>query len=85
MFAVISLFYFSRIIFKKKLLFQRRTHPSQKAVTVKEELRGVDIDDIGNLEDSPRLAFIDEERGDSSIVAYDGLFTKGNRKAFRNR
>ena len=28
-----------------------------------EKLGGIDIDDLGNLEDSPRLVFIDEECG----------------------
>ena len=30
---------------------------------VKEELDGIDIDDIGNLENLPRIVFIHEERG----------------------
>ena len=46
-----------------------------------QELRGVDIDGIGNLEDSPRLVFIDEERG-NRIVACDSVFTKGNSQTF---
>ena len=35
----------------------------QKVVAVEEELDGIDIDDIGNLDDSPRLVFIDEDVG----------------------
>ena len=38
---------------------------------VEEELDCIDIDDIGNLEDSPRFVFIDEECG-NFIVANDG-------------
>ena len=51
-FADINLFYFSSFIFKKKLLLHRRRKPSEKVVVVEEELRGIDIDDIANLEDS---------------------------------
>ena len=35
----------------------------KKNVIVEEELDCIDIDDIGNLVDSPRLEFIDEECG----------------------
>ena len=34
--------------------------------TVEEELDYIDIDDIGNLEDSPTLVFINEECGNVS-------------------
>ena len=80
-FADIDLFYFFSFIFKKKLLFHRRRKPSEKVVIVEEELPGIDIDDIGNLEDSPQLLFIDEERV-NPIVANDGVFTKGKGQTF---
>ena len=35
--------------------------PSEKVVIVQGELDGIDINDIANLEDSPRFVFIDEE------------------------
>ena len=38
---------------------------------VEEELDGIGIDDIGNLEDSPRLVFINEEC-ENLIVVNDG-------------
>ena len=38
---------------------------------VYEELDYIDIDDIGNIEDSPRLVFIDEECG-NLIQVHDG-------------
>ena len=38
---------------------------------VEEELDCIDMDDIGNLEDPPRLMFIDEECR-NFIVANDG-------------
>ena len=69
------------VLFSKKLLLHRRRKPSEKVVIVEEELRGIDIDDIGNLEDSPRLLFINEERG-NPIVANDGVFTKGKGQTF---
>ena len=40
-------------------------------MTVEEELDCIDIDDIGKLEDSPRLGFIDEEC-ENVIVVNDG-------------
>ena len=35
---------------------------------VVEELEYIDIGDIGNIEDSPRLVFIDEECGNLIVV-----------------
>ena len=69
-FADSDLFYSSSIVFKnitvslKKQLFK-------KNVIVEEELECIDIDHIGNLEDSPRLVFISQECG-NLIVANDG-------------
>ena len=39
---------------------------------VEEELDCIDIDDIGNQEDSPKLVFIDEECGNLIVVNDDG-------------
>ena len=64
------MFYFSSIIFKnitvslKKQLFRKK-------FIVEEELDCIDIDDTGNLEDSPRLVLINEECG-NLIVVNDG-------------
>ena len=58
------MFDFSSLIFKKTCVFIEEYNPSEKVVIVEEGLDGIDIDDIvdiANLEDSPRLAFIDEE------------------------
>ena len=43
----------------------------QKNVIFEKELDCINRDDIGNLEDSPRLLFIDEECG-NLIVVNDG-------------
>ena len=40
-------------------------------VIVEKELDGIDTDDIGNLDDSPRFVFIDEEC-ENLIVVNDG-------------
>ena len=45
-----------------------RLQPFRKNVIVEEELDCIDIDDIGNLEDSPRLVFIDEECGNLLVI-----------------
>ena len=46
------------VLFSKNNGFIEKRSPSEK---VEEELDYIDIDDIGNLEDSPILVFIDEE------------------------
>ena len=49
--------------------------PSEKIVIIKEELDGVDIDDIGNLEDLLRIEFIHEECGNVKVFADGGGLT----------
>ena len=51
------------VLFKKNHGFIEKRSPSKK---VEEELDYIDIDDIGNLEDSPILVFINEEYGNVS-------------------
>ena len=45
-------------------------------VIVEEELVGIDTDDIGNLEDSPRFVFIDEECENLIVVNDAGELTR---------
>ena len=48
---------------------------------VKEELNGIDIDDIGNLEDLLRIVFIHEECGNLKVFVDGGeLTTNINKK-----
>ena len=42
---------------------------------IKEQLDGIDIDDIGNLEDLLRIVFIYEERGNIKVFVDDGNTT----------
>ena len=49
----------------------------QKNIIFEKELDCIDRDDIGNLEDSRRLLFIDKEYG-NLIVANDGEERTGN-------
>ena len=42
---------------------------------VKEELDGIDIDDIRNLEDLLRIVFIHEECGNLKVFVYGGELT----------
>ena len=65
------MFYFSSIIFKNITVSLKNVTLQKKNVTVEEELDCIDIDYIGNLEDSRRLVFIDEVCG-SLIVVNDG-------------
>ena len=48
----------------------------RKNVIVDEELDCTDIDDIENLEDSPRHVFINKECGNLIVVNDDGEFTR---------
>ena len=59
------------VLFSKNRAFIEEDNPSEKNVIVEEGLDGVDIDDVGNLEDSLRLLFIDEEC-ENLIVVNDG-------------
>ena len=65
------LVWFSWFYFQKTRAFIEEDNPSEKNVIVEEGLDRVDIDDVGNLEDSLRLLFIDEEC-ENLIVVNDG-------------
>ena len=66
------MFYFSSIIFKNITVSLKKATLQKKNVIVEEELDCIDIDDIGNLEDLPRLVFIDQECGNLVVVNDDG-------------
>ena len=68
--------YFSSFIFKENRVFNEEDNPSQKVVLVEEELDDTDIDGIQNLEDLPRLVFVDEECGNLKIVDHGGELTR---------
>ena len=54
---------------------------SQKVIIVEEELEGIDIDGIGNLEDLLKVVFIDKAFGNLKINIDDGELTRNiNRK-----
>ena len=54
----------SNSIFKENPIFiDKEGNPSDKVVMVQEELDCIDIDDIGNFVNLPRLTFIDEVDG----------------------
>ena len=48
--------------------FIEEDNPSEKVAIFEEELNHVDIDDVGNLENSPRFVFSDEECGNLKVV-----------------
>ena len=65
------------VLFSKKVTVSFQKATLQKHfVMVEEELNGVDTDDIGNLEDSPRFVFIDDECENFIIVNDGGEFTR---------
>ena len=47
------------VLFSKKSNFYQKSNSSEKNAIVEEELYCIDIDDIGNLEDSARIVFVD--------------------------
>ena len=55
-------------IFSSITVSLRNSNSSEKNVILEEELYYVDIDNIGNLEDSPRLVFINGECENLRIV-----------------
>ena len=70
------MFYFSSIIFKNITVLLKTSNSTEKNVIVGEELNCIDIDEIGNLEDSPRLVFINEECGNLIVVNDGGELTE---------
>ena len=64
------------VLFSKYYGFVKKA-TLQKKFIFEKELDRIDRDDIGNLEDSPRLLFIDEECGNLK-VANDGEERIGN-------
>ena len=65
------MFYFSSLTFKIITVSFKKVTLQTKNVIDEEELDCIDIDDIGKLEYSTRLVFINEERG-NLIVVNDG-------------
>ena len=73
----IIFFCFSSFIFKNSHVLVEKHNPSEEIVIVKEELDGIDIDDIGNLENLLRIVFIHEECGNLKVLV-DGRELTGN-------
>ena len=67
-------FQFPSFIFKEDQVIVQENNPSQKNVT--EELDGIDIDDIGNLEDLLRLVSIHEECGSLKVFVVGRELTR---------
>ena len=65
------MFYFSRLNFKIITVSFKKVTLQTKNVIVEEELDCIDIDDMGNLEYSTKLVFINEEC-ENVIVVNDG-------------
>ena len=70
------MFDFSSIIFKNITVSLKESNSSEKNVIVEEELDCIDKDDIRNLEDSPRLVFINEECVNLIVVNGGGELTE---------
>ena len=60
--------YFSSFFFKENRASNEEDSPLQKVVIVQEELDDIDMDDIGALENLPRLVLIDEACVNPKVV-----------------
>ena len=54
----------------------KKTNFQKKNVIIEEELNGIDIDGIGNLEDWNRLVLIDEKCGNFIVFSDGGKLTR---------
>ena len=70
------MFDFSSTIFKNITVSLKESNSSEKNVIVEEELDCIDKDDIRNLEDSPRLVFMNEECVNLIVVNGGGELTE---------
>ena len=76
MIADIDFFLFSTFIFKDKHVLVEQHNPSEKIKIVKEEVDGININDIGNLEDLPGIVFIHGECGNLKVFVYGGELSR---------
>ena len=67
--------YIFLVLFLKSSRFHRNAS-EKKPVIVEEELDCIEIDDIGNVEDSPRLVFMDDKCGNLIVVNDGGELTR---------
>ena len=76
---MLTCFIFLVLFSKKKitLSFKKTTYQKNSLELRKnQELDGINIDDIGNLQDLPRLEFIDEEYENLTVVNDGGEVTR---------
>ena len=63
----------------------KKTTLQKNFVIVEEELDGIDIDEAGNLEDSPRFAFIDEECENLIVVNAENVLEIKTKRRIKNQ
>ena len=80
-FTDIDLSYLSSFIFKKTRFLDFK--PSKKVI-VEEEPDDIDVYDIGNLWDSPRLLFLNEECGNLIVENLLEILNKRRNQTFHN-
>ena len=71
---------FFSFIFKDNHILVEEHNPSGKIVIVKEEVGGINIDDIRNLEDLLRIVIIHEECGSLKVFVDSGELTGNTNK-----
>ena len=75
---ILIFFYFSTFIFKDKHVLVEPHNPLEKIKIkeVKEEVDGINIDGIGNLEDLPGIVFIHGECGNLKVFVDGGELSR---------
>ena len=68
----------SSILKENHVFIEEEDNPTDKVVMAEIELHGIDIDDIENFVDLPRLMFINEECGNLTVVVDGGELTRNN-------
>ena len=78
---ILTCFVFLALFSKQIAVLFKKATLQRNFVIVEEELDGIDTDDIGNLEDSPKFVFIDKECENLIVVNDGGELTQNtNRK-----
>ena len=68
----ILIFYIFLVYFQRQVCFSWIAQPFRRNCIAKEELHGIDLDDIGNVEDLPGIVFTHEECGNLKVFVDGG-------------
>ena len=75
-YQILSCFIFLFFFLNRSGFYSRKKPFRKSCYGWERTVDGIDINDIGNLEDSPRFVFIDEESENLIVVNDDGELTR---------